>query len=93
MVTIGLQLRNFSQFIDNEFAMLQSTLPILNIRPSPSPFFSSGKADLYLGDAIATVNALPSESVDMIFADPPIRIKIGGFRNRRGIPSRSSVSR
>jgi site-specific DNA-methyltransferase (adenine-specific) len=33
---------------------------------------------LILGDAADTMNALPSESVDLIFADPPYRLSNGG---------------
>jgi len=37
---------------------------------------------IILGDSIAGMNALPSESVDLVFADPPYNLQLGGNLNR-----------
>ena len=37
---------------------------------------------LLRGDCIATMRALPAKSVDMIFADPPYNLQLGGDLNR-----------
>jgi len=42
------------------------------------PFIEMNKARLYLGDAVSTLNKLPAESADMIFADPPYNLSNGG---------------
>ena len=39
---------------------------------------------LYCGDAAATLAALPEESVDLIFADPPYGLSNGGFTCHAG---------
>ena len=44
----------------------------------PTPLFLCSKATLYHGDAIDVINALPSMSVDIIFADPPYNLSNGG---------------
>ena len=44
----------------------------------PKSYFRSKNSKLYLGDSIEIMNALPSESVDMIFADPPYNLSNGG---------------
>lgn len=44
----------------------------------PVPLFSCTNADLYHGDAVELMNALPAASVDMIFADPPYNLSNGG---------------
>jgi modification methylase len=43
-----------------------------------SPYFKSSKASLYLGDCLAVLEAMKPESVDMIFADPPYNLQLGG---------------
>ena len=42
------------------------------------PFVITNRSRLYLGDAVDTLNSLPAESVDMIFADPPYNLSNGG---------------
>lgn len=44
----------------------------------PSSIFSCEDITLYHGDAVCTMEALPSSSVDMIFADPPYNLSNGG---------------
>lgn len=39
---------------------------------------------LYLGDTIKVMNHLPTESIDMIFADPPYFLSNGGISYRSG---------
>jgi len=34
------------------------------------------------GDCIANMNALPAESVDLVFADPPYNLQLGGDLSR-----------
>jgi site-specific DNA-methyltransferase (adenine-specific) len=41
---------------------------------SPSLFYSHPKGELFVGDAIAWLRSLESESVDLVFADPPYNI-------------------
>lgn len=42
------------------------------------PFAESSRYKLYAGDCIETLNSLPVESVDLIFADPPYNLSNGG---------------
>ena len=44
----------------------------------PKSYFRSKTSKLYFGDSIEIMNALPSESIDMIFADPPYNLSNGG---------------
>ena len=47
-----------------------------NFNPSqPELFYKHPNGELWLGDAIEWLRTLPSESVDLIFADPPYNIK------------------
>ncbi len=46
--------------------------------------FSKNKVRLFLGDAVKTLNKLPEESVDLIFADPPYNLSNGGFTCHAG---------
>jgi len=48
------------------------------------PYFQKGNFILYHGDAIHLLNMLPTESVDMIFADPPYNLSNGGFTVHAG---------
>jgi site-specific DNA-methyltransferase (adenine-specific) len=41
----------------------------------PVLFYSHPNGEIWVGDAIAWLRSLPSESVDLIFADPPYNIK------------------
>jgi site-specific DNA-methyltransferase (adenine-specific) len=42
------------------------------------PFTDTALYKLYAGDCIETLNGLPEESVDLIFADPPYNLSNGG---------------
>ena len=46
------------------------------------------KEEIIVGDSIAAMNALPEESVDLIFADPPYNLQLGGDLHR---PNNSKV--
>ena len=41
-------------------------------------YYAQGDVALYLGDVIGVLGALPEESVDLIFADPPYNLSNGG---------------
>ncbi|OGO35866.1 MAG: restriction endonuclease subunit M, partial [Chloroflexi bacterium RBG_16_56_8] len=41
---------------------------------SPALFYSHPNGEIWVGDAIAWLRSLPSESVDLVFADPPYNI-------------------
>lgn len=47
-------------------------------------YFKKNKVRLYFGDAIETLNQLPDESVDLIFADPPYNLSNDGFTCHAG---------
>jgi len=42
------------------------------------PYLATKRAKLYVGDAVDTLNRLPAESVDIVFADPPYNLSNGG---------------
>ena len=42
---------------------------------APALFYSHPKGEIWVGDAISWLRSLKSESVDLIFADPPYNIK------------------
>jgi len=42
---------------------------------SPKLFYSHPNGEIWIGDAVAWLHTLESESVDLIFADPPYNIK------------------
>lgn len=42
---------------------------------SPTLFYSHPNGELFIGDAAAWLHSLESESVDLVFADPPYNIK------------------
>ncbi len=49
---------------------------IVRINPeSPQRFYSHPNGEIWVGDAIAWLHSLQSESADLIFADPPYNIK------------------
>ncbi|MDP8212105.1 MAG: site-specific DNA-methyltransferase [Candidatus Zapsychrus exili] len=48
------------------------------------PYFKSDNFELYLDDCRDSLNNLPEESVDMIFADPPYNLSNGGFTCHAG---------
>lgn len=47
-------------------------------------YFKKTGVRLFLGDAVETMKALPKESVDLIFADPPYNLSNGGFTCHAG---------
>jgi len=53
-------------------------------RKKPAPFFSDRGVRLYCGDALEVLTAIPKESVDLIFADPPYGLSNGGFTCHAG---------
>ena len=55
------------------------------------PHFRETGISLYLGDAVNTLNQLPEESIDLIFADPPYRLSNDGFTCHAG--KRASVNK
>ncbi|MCG8625620.1 MAG: site-specific DNA-methyltransferase [Proteobacteria bacterium] len=47
-------------------------------------FFKEKGVRLFLGDAVETLEQLPAESVDLVFADPPYGLSNGGFTCQAG---------
>src|SRR4249920_3480820 len=41
---------------------------------------------IIVGDCIATMNALPPASIDLVFADPPYNLQLGGDLTRPTTP-------
>ena len=48
------------------------------------PYFTHKDFVLYLGDSAEMLNALPEDSIDMVFADPPYMLSNGGFTVHAG---------
>lgn len=48
------------------------------------PYFQEKDFVLYHADAIILLNSIPSNSIDMIFADPPYNLSNGGFTVHAG---------
>jgi site-specific DNA-methyltransferase (adenine-specific) len=48
------------------------------------PYFEEQNVKLFHGDCIDTLNSLPENSVDMIFADPPYFLSNGGISCKSG---------
>lgn len=80
--------------MDDENAIRDDTTPA--IRPyiyrrpmrstdtKSSPFYSHGGFTLYLGDCLDFLSCMESDSVDMIFADPPYNLSNNGFTCHAG---------
>ena len=47
-------------------------------------YYSEKNVRLYNGDVVETLNALPDECIDLIFADPPYNLSNGGFTCHAG---------
>ncbi len=47
-------------------------------------YYSEKNVRLYKGDVVETLNALPNECIDLIFADPPYNLSNGGFTCHAG---------
>lgn len=47
-------------------------------------YFERPAFKLFLGDCLEVLEAMPSESVDMVFADPPYNLSNGGFSVHSG---------
>jgi site-specific DNA-methyltransferase (adenine-specific) len=56
----------------------------------PQPYYSHGGITIYHGDALAVLAVLPSESVGVVFTDPPYS---SGARNAAMLRSRGSMRR
>ena len=54
------------------------SLASLKSAEQPSPWLDS----IIKGDCVAALNALPDQSVDVIFADPPYNLQLGGALHR-----------
>jgi site-specific DNA-methyltransferase (adenine-specific) len=65
------QIRNLAQ----EMQMKRFYKPISIIRQETEPFFQTNFGELYNCDSIRFLQNLESNSVDLIFADPPYNIK------------------
>lgn len=60
------------QMFKGVYAEIESDQPTSE---SPVLFYSHPNGEIWIGDAVAWLCALESESVDLIFADPPYNIK------------------
>ena len=49
-----------------------------------TPFFQCDGAAIYNGDCLEILRAIPENSIDMIFADPPYKLSNDGFTCRNG---------
>ncbi len=59
---------------------MASVLPLSGLRQSPEP--GSWLNSIIKGDCVAALDALPDQSVDAIFADPPYNLQLGGMLTR-----------
>lgn len=77
MAIIGGRPRNYLPYMgSNMQALLEQAIP--PPQEDVLPYMTTKRSRLYLGDAVDTLNSLPAESVDMIFADPPYNLSNGG---------------
>ncbi len=65
---------------------MASVLPLSGLRQSTEPL--SWLNSIIKGDCVAALEALPDQSVDVIFADPPYNLQLGGMLTR---PDQSMV--
>lgn len=49
-----------------------------------APFYQSGNTVIYNGDCMEILNAVPENTIDMIFADPPYMLSNNGFTCQNG---------
>jgi len=61
------------------------------VPPATNPYFKISDAELFLGDCVESLNALPASSVDLIFADPPYNLSNDGYTVHSG--NRVSVNK
>jgi modification methylase len=62
----------------NLIARIAETQGALRPRTSPRPIRELPLDQILMGDCIAEMARLPDKSVDMIFADPPYNLQLGG---------------
>jgi modification methylase len=55
-----------------------SVLSVADIKKAPNPRVSTVLDSIIRGDCVAALEALPEKSVDVIFADPPYNLQLGG---------------
>ena len=65
---------------------MASVLPLAGLRQNVEPL--SWLNSIIKGDCVAALEALPDHSVDVIFADPPYNLQLGGMLTR---PDQSTV--
>ncbi|MGV2127636.1 site-specific DNA-methyltransferase [Agrobacterium vitis] len=59
---------------------MASVFPLADLRRSNDPF--AWMNSIIKGDCVAALEALPDQSVDAIFADPPYNLQLGGMLHR-----------
>ncbi|THF51023.1 site-specific DNA-methyltransferase [Allorhizobium terrae] len=59
---------------------MASVFPIADLRRSNDPF--AWMNSIIKGDCVSALEALPDHSVDVIFADPPYNLQLGGMLHR-----------
>ena len=59
-----------------------NTLRHCDASPGEMRFMTFGPETIIQGDCVAQMNALPEKSVDLIFADPPYNLQLGGDLTR-----------
>ncbi len=69
----------FPVSVHSEYQMA-SVFPLADLRRSEQP--GSWVDSIIKGDCVAALEALPNQSVDAIFADPPYNLQLGGTLHR-----------
>ena len=59
---------------------MASVFPLADLKTSVKP--GSWVDTIIKGDCVAALEALPNQSVDVIFADPPYNLQLGGTLHR-----------